>query len=138
MVNIAMLQIQSQFKKWAQNFSWEFVMLENFFSFWIASKPNPYLWVLVWMVFMSSGENGNLSVGAPWFNLCHCNFNLLFSCTSKSNHVLTFFLYYPGKHTIFGRVCRGMEVIKRLGSVQTDKDDRSTFSYTFFGVICFT
>ncbi|KAJ0028122.1 hypothetical protein Pint_36071 [Pistacia integerrima] len=29
-----------------------------------------------------------------------------------------------GKHTIFGRVCRGMEVIKRLSSVQTDKDDR--------------
>uniref|UniRef100_A0A1D1Z8C1 Peptidyl-prolyl cis-trans isomerase n=2 Tax=Anthurium amnicola TaxID=1678845 RepID=A0A1D1Z8C1_9ARAE len=29
-----------------------------------------------------------------------------------------------GKHTIFGRVCGGMEVIKRLGSVQTDKNDR--------------
>ncbi|KAL9301825.1 Peptidyl-prolyl cis-trans isomerase CYP18-2 [Arabidopsis thaliana] len=29
-----------------------------------------------------------------------------------------------GKHTIFGRVCRGMEVIKRLGSVQTDNTDR--------------
>ncbi|KAG6517555.1 hypothetical protein ZIOFF_020949 [Zingiber officinale] len=29
-----------------------------------------------------------------------------------------------GKHTIFGRVCRGMEVIKRLGSVQTDNSDR--------------
>ncbi|CAN6843724.1 unnamed protein product [Brassica oleracea] len=28
------------------------------------------------------------------------------------------------KHTIFGRVCRGMEVIKRLGSVQTDNTDR--------------
>lgn len=82
------------------------------------------------MLFMSSGENGNLSVGGPWFNLCHCNCKLLFSCTSKSNYVLTFFLYYPGKHTIFGRVCRGMEVIKRLGSVQTDQDDRSEFSYT--------
>ncbi|KAJ4705315.1 Peptidyl-prolyl cis-trans isomerase [Melia azedarach] len=32
--------------------------------------------------------------------------------------------HLDGKHTIFGRVCRGMEVIKRLGSVQTDKDDR--------------
>ncbi|XP_078435150.1 cyclophilin-like peptidyl-prolyl cis-trans isomerase family protein [Wolffia australiana] len=29
-----------------------------------------------------------------------------------------------GKHTIFGRVCSGMEVIRRLGSVQTDKNDR--------------
>ncbi|KAK9291254.1 hypothetical protein L1049_009442 [Liquidambar formosana] len=31
-----------------------------------------------------------------------------------------------GKHTIFGRVCRGMEIIKRLGSVQTDNNDRAT------------
>jgi cyclophilin family peptidyl-prolyl cis-trans isomerase len=30
----------------------------------------------------------------------------------------------PGKHTIFGRICGGMEVVKRLGSVQTDKNDR--------------
>ncbi|GMN39429.1 hypothetical protein TIFTF001_008662 [Ficus carica] len=30
-----------------------------------------------------------------------------------------------GKHTIFGRVCRGMEIIKRLGSVQTDNNDRT-------------
>ncbi|KAH7512197.1 hypothetical protein FEM48_Zijuj12G0065100 [Ziziphus jujuba var. spinosa] len=29
-----------------------------------------------------------------------------------------------GKHTIFGRVCKGMEIIKRLGSVQTDNSDR--------------
>ncbi|XP_010509509.1 PREDICTED: peptidyl-prolyl cis-trans isomerase CYP18-2-like [Camelina sativa] len=29
-----------------------------------------------------------------------------------------------GKHTIFGRVCRGMEVIKRLGTVQTDSTDK--------------
>ncbi|KAL8152944.1 hypothetical protein V2J09_010704 [Rumex salicifolius] len=30
-----------------------------------------------------------------------------------------------GKHTIFGRICRGMEVVKRLGSVQTDNSDSS-------------
>ncbi|KAL8094912.1 hypothetical protein AgCh_036429 [Apium graveolens] len=29
-----------------------------------------------------------------------------------------------GKHTIFGRVCRGLEIVKRLGSVQTDNNDR--------------
>ncbi|XP_022743284.1 peptidyl-prolyl cis-trans isomerase CYP18-2-like isoform X3 [Durio zibethinus] len=29
-----------------------------------------------------------------------------------------------GKHRIFGRVCRGMEIIKRLGNVQTDSNDR--------------
>nr|XP_028946187.1 peptidyl-prolyl cis-trans isomerase CYP18-2 isoform X1 [Malus domestica] len=28
-----------------------------------------------------------------------------------------------GKHTIFGRICTGMEFIKRLGSVQTDNTD---------------
>lgn len=37
-----------------------------------------------------------------------------------------------GKHTIFGRVCRGMEIVKRLGSVQTDKNDR----YVNFFAIC--
>ncbi|EPS60560.1 peptidyl-prolyl cis-trans isomerase, partial [Genlisea aurea] len=29
-----------------------------------------------------------------------------------------------GNHTIFGRVSRGMEIVKRLGSVQTDNTDR--------------
>ncbi|KAL7164350.1 hypothetical protein ACSBR2_040293 [Camellia fascicularis] len=38
-----------------------------------------------------------------------------------------------GKQTIFGRVCRGMEIIKRRGSVQTDNNDR----YVFFRDIFF-
>ncbi|KAI7993889.1 Peptidyl-prolyl cis-trans isomerase CYP18-2 [Camellia lanceoleosa] len=39
-----------------------------------------------------------------------------------------------GKHTIFGRLCKGMEIIKRLGSVQTDNNDRcSSVSWLISG-----
>ena len=34
--------------------------------------------------------------------------------------------WLDGKHTVFGRVCSGMGVIKRLGNVQTDAMDRPT------------
>lgn len=34
--------------------------------------------------------------------------------------------FLDGKHTIFGRVCSGMSVVKRLGNVQTDATDRPT------------
>lgn len=40
------------------------------------------------------------------------------------NNSQLLFLFQPGKHTIFGRICQGMEIIKRLGSVQTDNNDR--------------
>ncbi|GJP46581.1 hypothetical protein CLOM_g5850 [Closterium sp. NIES-68] len=32
--------------------------------------------------------------------------------------------WLDGKHTIFGRVSHGMEVLKRLGNVQADRTDR--------------
>lgn len=35
-----------------------------------------------------------------------------------------------GKHTIFGRVCSGMGVVKRMGSVATDAADRPTQEVT--------
>jgi peptidyl-prolyl cis-trans isomerase-like 1 len=34
--------------------------------------------------------------------------------------------WLDGKHTVFGRVCSGMGVVKRLGNVQTDATDRPT------------
>jgi len=32
--------------------------------------------------------------------------------------------HLDGKHTVFGRVSNGMEVIKRIGNIQTDRNDR--------------
>lgn len=34
--------------------------------------------------------------------------------------------WLDGKHTIFGRVSSGMGVLKRMGAVATDKNDRPT------------
>lgn len=34
--------------------------------------------------------------------------------------------HLDGKHTVFGRVYSGLDVIKRLGNVQTDRNDKPT------------
>lgn len=36
-------------------------------------------------------------------------------------------MVYIGKHTIFGRVKDGMNVVKRMGLVPTDKNDRYVY-----------
>lgn len=34
--------------------------------------------------------------------------------------------WLDGKHAIFGRISSGMQVVKMMGMVETDKDDRPT------------
>ncbi|KAG6475753.1 hypothetical protein ZIOFF_064982 [Zingiber officinale] len=91
-------------------------------------------------VLISSGCRGRLSDGhcyTPKFEdeikpeLKHTGAGILSMAnagpnTNGSQFFITLAPCQPldGKHTIFGRVCRGMEVIKRLGSVQTDNSDR--------------
>jgi peptidyl-prolyl cis-trans isomerase-like 1 len=39
--------------------------------------------------------------------------------------------WLDGKHTIFGRISTGMDIIMRLGIVQTDGQDRSVFVFVY-------
>lgn len=49
------------------------------------------------------------------------------TCAKKTNLLnVTNSNYNSGKHTIFGRVCEGMTVVKNLGMVETANQDRPT------------
>ncbi|KAG6554256.1 hypothetical protein Mapa_004172 [Marchantia paleacea] len=84
----------------------------------------------------STGRGGESIYGAKFEDeihrdLKHTGAGILSMANSGPNtNGSQFFLtlaptpWLDGKHTIFGRVCRGMEVLKRLGNVQTDKNDR--------------
>lgn len=43
--------------------------------------------------------------------------------------------HLDGKHTIFGRIASGMRLIKRMGSVQTDKNDKPVEDIKILGCI---
>jgi peptidyl-prolyl cis-trans isomerase-like 1 len=46
--------------------------------------------------------------------------------------------WLDGKHTIFGRVKAGMQAVKRLGMVPTDKDNRPMEPITILSATCVT
>lgn len=43
--------------------------------------------------------------------------------------------HLDGKHTIFGRIASGMRLIKRIGSVQTDKNDKPVEDIKILGCV---
>lgn len=80
---------------------------------------------------------GGASIYGETFNdeidhdLKHCGAGILSMANSGSNtNGSQFFItlaptqWLDGKHTIFGRISNGMQVIQRIGLVDTDKNDR--------------
>lgn len=49
----------------------------------------------------------------------------LLAFRTKQLHLIVFMLsFLAGKHTVFGRVSGGIEIVRRIGLVETDPSDR--------------
>lgn len=73
-------------------------------------------------------------ISCQHFHMWEVRFPVMDSFLLIKNFIFSVFSG-SGKHTIFGRVCRGMEIVKRLGSVQTDSTDRFVFLTIFLKIL---
>jgi len=83
-----------------------------------------------------TGRGGESIYGRPFEDeitkeLKHTGAGILSMANSgKNTNASQFFItiapcpWLDGKHTIFGRICKGMSIVKRMGNVQTNSQDR--------------